>query len=58
MPNFVQARDAILDADKNLTGGKNKCEIWKGFAKRELGVGAKYHQTTRTGSKEIPRECQ
>ncbi|KAI1921601.1 Extracellular metalloproteinase 10 [Ophidiomyces ophidiicola] len=57
MPNFVQARDAILDADKHLTGGKNKCEIWKGFAKRELGVGAKFG-ATRTGSKEVPRECQ
>ena len=26
-PNFVQARDAILDADRALSGGANACEI-------------------------------
>jgi extracellular elastinolytic metalloproteinase len=41
-PNFVDARDAILDADQALTGGVNACEIWTGFAKRGLGQGAKY----------------
>ncbi|KAI1964686.1 hypothetical protein LOZ58_001373 [Ophidiomyces ophidiicola] len=54
-PNFVQARDAILDADRALTGSQNKCEIWKAFAKRQLGVGARYG-TTRTGSTEVPAE--
>ena len=39
-PTFVQARDAILDADTALTGGDNHCEIWTGFAKRGLGEGA------------------
>ncbi|KAJ1954643.1 hypothetical protein GGI12_005744, partial [Dipsacomyces acuminosporus] len=39
-PNFLQARDFIFQADKYLTGGKNKCAIWKGFAKRGLGVNA------------------
>ncbi|ORY61730.1 extracellular metallo proteinase MEP [Pseudomassariella vexata] len=53
-PNFVQARDAILDADKALTGGKNQCEIWKGFAKRGLGQGAAYSSSRRTGSTVIP----
>ncbi|WEW61510.1 Extracellular metalloproteinase 9 [Emydomyces testavorans] len=57
-PNFVQARDGILDADRKLTNGANKCEIWKGFAKRDLGVGARYDPRNRTGSKEVPRECQ
>ncbi|KAI1914027.1 Extracellular metalloproteinase 9 [Ophidiomyces ophidiicola] len=56
-PNFVQARDAILDADRALTGSQNKCEIWKAFAKRQLGVGARYG-TTRTGSTEVPAECK
>jgi extracellular elastinolytic metalloproteinase len=37
---MVQARDAIIDADVALTGGENRCEIWKGFAKRGLGAGA------------------
>ncbi|KAK6209242.1 hypothetical protein LQW54_006454 [Pestalotiopsis sp. IQ-011] len=41
-PNFIDARDAILDADEALTGGDNACEIWTGFAKRGLGQGAKY----------------
>ncbi|RYP03110.1 hypothetical protein DL764_005371 [Monosporascus ibericus] len=26
-PNFVSARDAILDADKALTGGDNQCDV-------------------------------
>ena len=40
-PGFVDARDAILAADKALTGGKNQCLIWAGFAKRGLGYKAK-----------------
>lgn len=36
-PNFTQARDAILKADVDFYDGKNKCEIWKAFAKRGLG---------------------
>ncbi|KAJ1960481.1 hypothetical protein GGI12_003773 [Dipsacomyces acuminosporus] len=39
-PTFITARNAIIQADKNLTGGKNKCTIWKGFAKRGLGPNA------------------
>ena len=39
-PTFIQARDAIIDADKALTGGKNSCLLWKGFAKRGLGADA------------------
>ncbi|KAI9313954.1 Fungalysin metallopeptidase-domain-containing protein [Dichotomocladium elegans] len=40
-PGFVEARDAILAADKALTGGENYCTIYKAFAKRGLGYGAK-----------------
>ena len=39
-PGFVEGRDAILAADRALTGGANQCEIWRGFAKRGLGTGA------------------
>ncbi|KAJ1764183.1 hypothetical protein LPJ69_002004 [Coemansia sp. RSA 1752] len=39
-PTFVDARDAIIQAENNLTGGKNKCEIWAAFAKRGLGAKA------------------
>ncbi|KAJ6285929.1 Fungalysin metallopeptidase-domain-containing protein [Bipolaris maydis] len=53
-PTFVSARDAILDADKALTGGENQCEIWKGFAKRGLGQGAIYNATKRTNSFVVP----
>ncbi|KAK8045599.1 extracellular metallo proteinase MEP [Apiospora rasikravindrae] len=53
-PNFVQARDAILDADVALTGGANACPIWTAFAKRGLGQGAKYASSKRTGSTTIP----
>lgn len=39
-PGFVDGRNAILQADVNLTGGANQCEIWRAFAKRGLGMGA------------------
>lgn len=52
-PNFIQARDAILDADTALTGGDNLCEIWTAFAKRGLGDGAAFG-TTRRGSNTVP----
>ncbi|KAE8421381.1 extracellular metallo proteinase mep [Aspergillus pseudocaelatus] len=58
-PDFVQARNAILDADQALTGGQNKCEIWTGFAKRGLGQGAVYGSGRRVASYEIPNDvCQ
>jgi extracellular elastinolytic metalloproteinase len=53
-PTMPQARDAILDADKALTGGNNACELWKGFAKRGLGEGANYGLLFRTESFKIP----
>ncbi|KAF2713894.1 extracellular metallo proteinase 1 [Pleomassaria siparia CBS 279.74] len=57
LPNFVSARDAIIDADTALTGGVNKCLIWKAFAKRGLGTGAVYSSTRRTGSTAVPSGC-
>ena len=53
-PNMVQARDAIIDADENLTGGVNACAIWTAFAKRGLGSNAVYSSSRRTGSSTIP----
>lgn len=53
-PNFVDARDAILDADVALTGGANTCELWTGFAKRGLGEGATYAASARTESFTVP----
>jgi len=40
-PSFINARDAIIEADRLKNNGDNYCEIWKGFAKRGLGFGAK-----------------
>ncbi|KAH9253061.1 hypothetical protein BASA81_008967 [Batrachochytrium salamandrivorans] len=54
-PTFLAARDAIIDADVNHYKGANKCEIYKGFAKRGLGLGA---TDTRTNDLSVPPECQ
>ncbi len=39
-PGFVDGRNAILAGDAALTGGRNRCEIWRAFAKRGLGASA------------------
>jgi extracellular elastinolytic metalloproteinase len=39
-PTFIQARDAILQADVDFYQGANKCAIWAAFAKRGLGSDA------------------
>ncbi len=36
-PNFLQARDAILLADKVYNNGANRTELWQAFAKRGMG---------------------
>jgi len=53
-PTFVSARDAILQADVVNHGGENFCDLWQGFAKRGLGVGA---VAGGTESFDIPTEC-
>lgn len=39
-PNFLQARDAIIQADLVNNGGANHNELWAGFAKRGMGFSA------------------
>jgi extracellular elastinolytic metalloproteinase len=39
-PTFINARDAVIQADANRYNGANKCTLWKAFAKRGLGYGA------------------
>jgi hypothetical protein len=39
-PTFVQARDAILQADLVNSAGLHRGEIWTAFAKRKMGSGA------------------
>ncbi len=39
-PNFIDARDAILQADEVNNAGANQGELWAAFAKRGLGFSA------------------
>lgn len=63
-PSFADARDAILAADKALTGGDNACEIWNGFAARGLGPDAKLVGGTPWGGglhkadTSVPAKCR
>ncbi|MDY7094422.1 MAG: M36 family metallopeptidase [Acidobacteriota bacterium] len=40
LPGFEDGRDGILAADLANNGGANECLIWRGFAKRGMGVSA------------------
>ncbi|TPX61709.1 hypothetical protein PhCBS80983_g00971 [Powellomyces hirtus] len=53
-PTLVSARDAILQADEVRYKGAHKCAIWKGFAKRGLGVKAADHNDDQS----VPAECE
>jgi extracellular elastinolytic metalloproteinase len=61
-PSFVAARDAILEAEKQLTGGKYHCDIYKAFSKRGLGPGAKLERKgwieQRVESYSLPSQCE
>ncbi|KAF9585256.1 Fungalysin/Thermolysin Extracellular metalloproteinase 5 [Lunasporangiospora selenospora] len=63
-PSFIQARDAIIQAEKILTKGKYRCDIWKAFSKRGLGPKAKViganspFGSIRTESYELPSTCE
>jgi extracellular elastinolytic metalloproteinase len=39
-PSFLEARDAILEADRINYGGAHACYIWWAFARRGMGVNA------------------
>lgn len=39
-PTFLDARDAIMAADKVNNGGANQCLIWQAFSKRGMGFSA------------------
>jgi len=55
-PNFVQARDAILLADRMWSGGANAPEIWSAFAKRGLGFNAKAPESYTTSGAQESRD--
>ncbi len=39
-PGFIDGRDAILKADRNIYAGRHACAIWTAFAKRGMGFPA------------------
>jgi alpha-tubulin suppressor-like RCC1 family protein len=39
-PTFMEARDAIIQADRINNDGRNAEELWRAFAKRGMGVSA------------------
>ena len=53
-PNFIKARDAILEADRISNSRGNFKELWAGFAKRGLGVGAEYPGTESFDVPKLP----
>ncbi|KAI9592561.1 Fungalysin metallopeptidase-domain-containing protein [Syncephalis fuscata] len=55
-PNFINARDSIIQAEQLLTGGKHRCELWRAFAKRGLGEDAKAADAVVAGTK-LPQDC-
>jgi extracellular elastinolytic metalloproteinase len=63
-PSFFDARDAIILADQELTGGENFCTLWKAFSLRGLGMDASVIGRTpwgggvRNNGFEIPSTCE
>lgn len=47
-PTFLQARDAVLQADLVNNGGANQIELWSAFAKRGMGFSASVPAATTT----------
>ena len=47
-PTFLQARDALLQADQALYGGTYTNALWQAFAKRGMGVDAFTANSTST----------
>ncbi|KAJ2545056.1 hypothetical protein EV175_005841 [Coemansia sp. RSA 1933] len=56
-PSFLDARDAIVQADHNLTGAKNKCALWHAFAKRGMGPKASSSWFKHNEDYSVPAGC-
>ncbi|KAJ6617312.1 Fungalysin metallopeptidase-domain-containing protein [Mycena sp. CBHHK59/15] len=52
-PDFLQARDAFIQADHNRYSGANRCILWKTFASRGMGVKA----IDYTDDFSVPSDC-
>ncbi|CCA71540.1 related to extracellular elastinolytic metalloproteinase precursor [Serendipita indica DSM 11827] len=63
-PGFIEARNAIIQADEILTGGENHCLLWKAFASRGLGKDASVVGRTPWGGGvrrdgfQVPTKCE
>ncbi|KAJ7912533.1 Fungalysin metallopeptidase-domain-containing protein [Mycena leptocephala] len=55
-PGFFEARDAIILADQQLTGGENFCTLWKGFSARASAPTPTSSCAPR-GDFEVPLAC-
>lgn len=53
-PSFVDSRDAILLADRELTGGENQALIWRAFASHGVGVKADSTASGNIGAQSAP----
>ena len=51
-PTFLEARDAILLADRVNNSGANQCVIWQSFAKRGMGFSASTSSVADAAPKE------
>ncbi|MBP6825129.1 MAG: T9SS-dependent M36 family metallopeptidase [Saprospiraceae bacterium] len=61
-PGYLDARDAILAADKVLYDNAHRCLIWEAFARRGMGADAKQGSANVAGDEtagfELPTFCQ
>jgi subtilisin-like proprotein convertase family protein len=60
-PTFLQARDAIIQADANINAGANRCKIFTAFAAKQMGSGASSPNHNSTSaivlSTAVPTDC-
>ncbi|RKP06674.1 peptidase M36 [Thamnocephalis sphaerospora] len=58
-PTFVDARNAIIQAEMILTRGEHRCELWTAFARRGLGLDAQTDRSMKTvvAGYAVPKEC-
>ncbi|MFF0739953.1 M36 family metallopeptidase [Streptomyces sp. NPDC004111] len=58
-PDFLDARDGILAADRATYGGANQCLLWGAFAKRGMGASATSSaQDQATPATDLPATCR
>jgi len=56
-PTFVDARNAILLADKQNYDSKHVCDLWVAFARRGLGFSAKGDVKPVVEAYDLPPQC-